>query len=278
MSTNPYESPVVAELSQSFDAPSVRVDEFHVNTSRFQCRSSTPAQLAATLREEIVAGCHAQELKLSENEQAAVHIVGAVHEVDEGSQFLRYMLPFLAGASLVHVEGEIRIRNEPPLPFKQMIYARFGAFGGRSDRLIQLALQRIGLFVASETARRVSPTAQQHAQSAQRYLVAAAAVALLVALTSAVAGYFWALGIPQTRNAIKPGEIPYWAVFVAVATFTTTILLAVAFAPSRVLHSRSLLWLVTRSGVKSLIAMRIILLILAAVAGGMSLLSFVIVQ
>jgi hypothetical protein len=131
------------------------------------------------------------------------------------------------------------------------------------------------LFVAGEAANQVSPAAQQSNRSVAAYLNGAGGAAVFVSLTSAILGYRWAAALPITNNSIKPGEIPVWAAIVAVSAFMTSILLATAFAPTRVLRSRGMVWLVAMSGTKSILALRAILSILAAVAGAVFIMCFV---
>ncbi len=110
------------------------------------------------------------------------------------------------------------------------------------------------------------------------YLTCAGVAAVLVSLTSAILFYGWAAGLPKTSNSIKPGGIPIWAGVVAVAAFTTIVLLATAFAPTRILRSLAMVWLVAMSGTRSIVGLRAILFVLAAIAGAVSALCFLVAK
>ena len=110
------------------------------------------------------------------------------------------------------------------------------------------------------------------------YCLAAAGIAMFVALLLTIGGISWAHTLPQTNNSIKKGEILPWGLVVAATGFAGLFLGAVALAPARVLEDRSLLWLQSISGVRSLTALRVIVLILAAVPAAICVFCFLVAR
>ncbi|MEM7315902.1 MAG: DUF4410 domain-containing protein [Planctomycetota bacterium] len=269
MSSNPYQSPATAQTNATIS--SVQVQTFAVNTGAFKCTCFTPETVAEALQQEIVRRCEQQGLCVSGSD-ADCEITGKFVALDEGSQTLRYLLPFIAGASHVHAEGEIRTGDET-IPFRHVIRSRAGAFGGRNKTLIQNALERIGVFVAAELGDRARQAeGESNVSTGGTFLVVSVGVALVVALILAGWYYQWAWEIAAKRRTIKPGEVPYSTAIIAVLSFISTWCFVTAVAPVGVLRSRAMSWLVGISGTKTLGGLRFLLFVLTTVMAGLAIL------
>lgn len=252
----------MAAVSKDSKTPvTVYVASFPVNPKRFKTRAFTPESLADDLRDEITASCQKQGLELTDDEDADIKITGRVFAVDEGNQMLRYIIPFLAGASSVHVEGVIQVRDQEPEEFKQVVQGYMGLFGGSGTAMIRQAIRQIGLVVAGEASGLALPETAGRPTVTQ-YFLGVGIVTVVLAALFAVIGSYWAMSIPQTNNSIKPGEVIPWAMMNTAGLAVIVVILGVAFAPSRVLQDRKMVWLLSIAGTKSLAGMRAVLIIL----------------
>ena len=68
------------------------------------------------------------------NEMNSPEIVIRVVRIDQGNQFLRYMLPFIAPA-ILEVEGKIAIDGSGPKKFHYTQKAQIGLFGGSAKAI-----------------------------------------------------------------------------------------------------------------------------------------------
>jgi hypothetical protein len=261
MSVNPYEPPLATAAEE---APlTIAVEPFDISQARFVSRSFTRESFRDALRSEIGGACRDQGLYVVPESEASLRVVGAVLAVDEGSQIMRYLFPFLAGASLVHVAGEMQFRGGASRPFQEIRRSHMGAFGGRGETLIRLAITRIALAVAADAATALRPNIPGQPSHAGRYLLSVFAAALILSLLATGAGYGRIASTPDRAMMGMEAMIARAAVGGA-ATFFSVLLTGVALAPKPVLYSRALLWLVSISGTRSTTGVRILLLIFAS--------------
>ncbi|MBN1163308.1 MAG: DUF4410 domain-containing protein [Candidatus Krumholzibacteriota bacterium] len=95
------------------------------------------------------------ELQWTEQEEASrVNI--RIIEVDQGNQFLRYLIPFVAPAVL-EVEGEIGLDGDDPRSFHYVQRAQIGVFGGGARQMIGRCMTRVAHNIAQDIERAVRP-------------------------------------------------------------------------------------------------------------------------
>ena len=80
--------------------------------------------------------------------QLAIRVV----EIDQGNQFLRWLLPFIAPA-VVEVEGEIRTGGAQPQSFHYVQRAQMGLFGGAARGMLKICATRVADRIASDVVR-----------------------------------------------------------------------------------------------------------------------------
>jgi hypothetical protein len=66
-----------------------------------------------------------------------VIVRGKYVRIDEGSQFLRYMLTFIAGKAIVQVEGELFVKGKGTARLSATAKRGWGLFGGNSQSLLK---------------------------------------------------------------------------------------------------------------------------------------------
>lgn len=240
----------------------VQVDPFSINPATYRCRSISPVELVEMLQRELIDHLTKYGLRVAQTSTPDFRIVGHFREVDEGNQFLRYLLPFLAGASRVCIEGTILVDGETEKPFHYVTRSRVGLLGGFGP--VKLAVRRAALFISGDVAAEAGLGVERNSRFVGRYFLGMSMVSLIVATIFAVISYKWASGLPRTVNAIKTEGIPSWTAIMGIGLFVGLALLGVAVAPIRVLKDRSMLWLVAISGLKSHIGVRILFIIFAA--------------
>jgi hypothetical protein len=254
----------------------VSISWFRITKSGWKCSCFTPDGFVEALAAEIAACCQQEGLQVVKDD-ADVLIDGLVLKAEEGNQALRYILPGL-GAASVQLKGKITTPGGELLEFHQTQNGYLGLFGGSSRVMLRQALRRAALAIARDAHDVVNPGAARRGGGALTYCLAAAGIAMLVALLLAIGGVSWAHTLPQTNNSIKKGEILPWGLVVAATGFAATFLCAIAAAPARVLQDRSLLWLQSISGVRSVTALRAILFILAAVPAAICVFCFLVAR
>jgi hypothetical protein len=188
--------------------------------------------------------------------------------VDEGSRAARYFLTFLAGKAIVRAEFDITCGDAEAVHRVHEATAGAGAFGGSGPSLISGCLGRIAVQVAGEA----GATAQTGIATARKpvitYFAIVGACVLLVTCISALLASHWVHGLPRTNNSIKLEEIPVWTLVLVLAEFVGLVCAAIAFAPTHVLNSTALLWLLRVSGVTKPSLLRIVVAAFGIIAFG----------
>jgi hypothetical protein len=69
--------------------------------------------------------------------------------IDEGSQLLRYLMPFL-GPAVLEVEGQAAIDGSGPRRFHYTQKAQFGIFGGSAKGMLNVCADRVAGKIAKE--------------------------------------------------------------------------------------------------------------------------------
>ncbi len=75
-------------------------------------------------------------------------------EVEQGNQFLRYLLPFIAPA-VIEVEGDVTQVGQPPAPFHYVQKAQVGLFGGSARSMLGNCASQLANKIAKEIQRGV---------------------------------------------------------------------------------------------------------------------------
>src|SRR5262249_12312783 len=145
LNMNPYQSPTVSHTSAQTEAKTVRILPFQVNTHDFKTSTYTPDSLLEALHRELYESCRQLGLNVRNDPSAEITISGSVPTVDEGNQLLRYLVPFLAGASHVVIEATIQIKGQPARSLRKEHTGSFGAFGGTGRSMIDNALRRAAI-------------------------------------------------------------------------------------------------------------------------------------
>jgi hypothetical protein len=209
----------------------------------------------------------------------AADICISVQEYDPGSRFLRYMFPFFAGAARVKflVSGTV---NGTVISFSSsgnIGAARYiGAFGGSSEAMLESCLRdcigNVCLLIDNTAGREPPPFARFWGRiSLARWI--AAAVVLVVFLGLSIALH------PAKPGAKAGGEVfamIFGTALAAAATIGIVSLGGLLMAPSDfLLNHPDGMKIMTRTGVKSPLALRIVatlLLFASCGAAGLSLL------
>lgn len=106
-------------------------------------------ELGASIEKRLLKnGIAAQWVQEAARAELSVRVVS----VDQGNQFLRYLLPFIAPAVL-EVEGQVAAGGARPRTFHFVQRAQVGLFGGSSKGMLKVCAQRIAAKVAAEAAR-----------------------------------------------------------------------------------------------------------------------------
>jgi len=72
--------------------------------------------------------------------------------VDQGNQFLRWLIPFVAPAVL-ELEGQIAFTGKSPEPFHYIQRAHFGLFGGTPRSMLKICASRVAVKIAKDVLR-----------------------------------------------------------------------------------------------------------------------------
>jgi hypothetical protein len=197
----------------------------------------------------------------------------AVHDYDPGSRFLRYLFPFFAGGARVKlsVSGAVNGNSVSFSTHPEITAARYvGAFGGSSEKMLEACLQDcIGTLcsVLDTTAGREPPA---FARFWGRIRVARWIIALVVFVT--FLGSFMALHPAKPGDKDSGGSVflmIFGGMFAAASTFGIISLGGLLVAPSDfLLRHPAGMRAMTRTGVKSPIALRIVAMLLLLVSFG----------
>ena len=86
------------------------------------------------------------------NQEAGSELVIRVVAIDQGNQFLRWFLPFIAPAVL-EVEGQVGIGGSTPLQFHYTQRAQMGLLGGSAQGMLKVNAQRVSVKIAGDVLR-----------------------------------------------------------------------------------------------------------------------------
>jgi len=255
------------------NAPTIRIEYFHIAEEGWACSVLTRAQAVELLRQELIR--YFTELGFRVVDDGAEYrVTGEFTSIDEGNRLLRGLLPGILGAARVEASARITRRNQVVKEFDLRQRKASGFQGGSSKGLLELSIRQIAMRIGSDTGVTTEQIAPDEAANAMRYLGILTGVAGLVAVVLGWLAYQWLAAIPVRRDGIQDGEKPFVACFFALALFVALFLLGLALAPDRILKSRTLLFLRASSGVKSIAAPRIVIALLALPALGLILLFY----
>ena len=83
------------------------------------------------------------------NQEAGSELAIRVVAINEGNQFLRWLLPFFSPA-LLEVEGQIGISGSSPKQFHYTQRAHVGLFGGSAKGMLKVNAQRVAAKIAGD--------------------------------------------------------------------------------------------------------------------------------
>lgn len=90
-------------------------------------------------------GIALQWMEQSESPELLIRVV----EINEGNQFLRWLLPFISPAAL-EVEGEISMGGAACQPFHYVQKAQMGLFGGSARGMLKVCATRVADKIARD--------------------------------------------------------------------------------------------------------------------------------
>lgn len=269
---NPFQSPVSEEFVASV-APTIRIVPFSVRESAFKCTVFSPNELTQELRGETVRYCRELGFQVVDGE-ADYRIEGEFVQVNQGNRALRYLFAGLLGYSKLEVLGEIAGGDQEARPFRFKQVKAFGRMGGDSKVLLKRSLYQIALRIGSEAGlfgKRIDPA---QANRASAYLGFLTVIATLVALLISGMCYVKGTLVTEPLNKNEYAAQLIWTVIVGVVAFIVASLIGLAVAPQTVLASRTLLWLRSTSGVRTILALRVLLGAIGVALTGIILLRF----
>jgi hypothetical protein len=193
----------------------------------------------------------------------------SVDQYDPGSQFLRYMFPFLAGAARVKISVTGTVNRES-IEAETSAARYIGAFGGSSERMLKACLQDciadLDFEIDAAAGREVPPFARfwRHIRLV-RWVIAA--VVFIVFL-----GLFLAFHPAKPGAKNDGGEILVMflgGLFASAASFGIISFSALIFAPGDfLLNQRDGMKAMTRIGVTSPLALRIVATLVLLISCG----------
>jgi hypothetical protein len=248
--------------------PTICIDYFYFAEDGFCCTVLSHAEIVEQFRRELIRYCTEMGFDVVDGE-AEYRIVGVFARLDQGNQFLRWFLPGVLGANIVQVTGRIMRGSEVIQRFDIRKRTATGVLGGSSRSLLDFNMRRIAMKVAADAISLSGRNRDEKSAGAHRYLGAMIAVAGLVSIALAWAAYRWALAVPVRPHGLTDNGKPWWACFVGTFLFAILFLLGLATAPTSVLTSRTLLPLRSMSGVKTISAQRVVLVLLCAAPIGL---------
>jgi hypothetical protein len=93
-------------------------------------------------------GIDVQWSEQESNPELLIRIV----EMNQGNQFLRYLLPFIAPARL-EVEGQVALAGSMPEQIHYVQRAQVGLFGGSGQSMLKTCAERVAKNIASDVLR-----------------------------------------------------------------------------------------------------------------------------
>lgn len=269
---NPY-SPPSAEAPTSSDAPTIQLEYFDIVESGFKCSVFSRAEVVEMLRAELVRFCTEIGYRVVEAD-AECRLTGTIVRFDQGSRFLRSLLPVILGVAKVHIVCHAMCGRELVREFDLYQRKGMGFQGGNSRSLLALSLRQIAMKISSDVGATTGQINREQSQSSARYLGGMMVVAGVAAAGIALLAYRWSMSVPVRFDGLQDSAKPWWACIIAVLIFVILLLLALVTAPTRVLKSRTLLPLRSASGVNSILAQRVVLALLALLPIGILVAAF----
>jgi hypothetical protein len=86
----------------------------------------------------------------TENPELLVRVVS----IDQGNQFLRWLLPFIAPATL-EVEGHVSVGDAAPRDFHYTQRAQMGLLGGAAKGMLKVCAQRVADKITGDVSRQM---------------------------------------------------------------------------------------------------------------------------
>jgi len=115
--------------------------------------SFSPSEVAERFRRELAKRLGKKEVELAwRREPRGAEVRIRFVRIDEGNQFLRWLVPFIAPA-VVEIEGEVALRGHEPRPFEYVRKAHFGFFGGTPQYMVGVCADRLARGLAKEILR-----------------------------------------------------------------------------------------------------------------------------
>lgn len=112
--------------------------------------SFDPSEVVEELRTTLEKKLLKKHIALRWTDEAATpEVLVRVVEIDQGNQFLRYLLPFIAPAVL-EVEGQVAVTGSGPRPFHYVQKAQIGLFGGSAKGMLKNCAERVAGKIAGE--------------------------------------------------------------------------------------------------------------------------------
>jgi hypothetical protein len=83
------------------------------------------------------------------DESGTPELLVRVVQIDQGNQFLRYLLPFLS-PTVLEVEGQVTVPGSDPRPFHYVQKAQMGLFGGSARGMLKVCADRVAGKIAGD--------------------------------------------------------------------------------------------------------------------------------
>ncbi len=272
------DNPFKTQPKSSSDAPapsnSIRIEPFEVRSSSFNCSGMTESEVSQILVKELTELCGEQGFDIvSGNAQCVIR--GEITKIDQGSRFLRAMIPFLGGEAKVEVHGEVLQGGRSSKPFDIKKTYSVGFWGGSSKGMIKSGLRHAAMKIASDAGLVGKQTAVISQSSGGAldfgpvnpwlYLGMMGVTAFIVAVIVGGYAHDWAMSMPERKDGIAMDDRGRWVLLQAALAFISILFGGLAAAPDSVLKSSALIWLRASAGVKSIIGQRILLGVLCFV-------------
>lgn len=86
------------------------------------------------------------------DEHASPDLLLRIVEINQGNQFLRWLLPFIAPATL-EIEGQVAVESATPQQFHYVQRTQFGLLGGSARSMLMVCAQRVSERIANDVSR-----------------------------------------------------------------------------------------------------------------------------
>lgn len=112
-------------------------------------------KITAEMRSSIEKRLHKKGVATRWNDQeTGSELIIRIVAIDQGNQFLRWLLPFIAPAFL-EVEGQVGLSGSTPQQFHYTQCAQVGLFGGSARGMLKVCAQRVAHKIASDVLRTI---------------------------------------------------------------------------------------------------------------------------